>query len=245
MAEGSIRAAAVQHAAVRASERFLSWPRAAAIAFFLVFAAIWDEGHVHDDGVVYYFFLRRALGSGDDYSAVAFQFGSAFWNAPFYLVSQLVAVRGQLDGYHAGEVAIAVAANAAVVVTLYLGWRILRELDLPRGPAVLLLALFGTPLWFYGSVWVSYKHVVDTLYMTAAFFFLLEATRENCRRLSYVAAGTCLGLLAVTRFANIAVWAAIFAVLIAYRLWRAASWTFVTATIATVVLLLVPVVRHI
>ena len=41
-----------------------------------------------------------------------------------------------------------VASNAAVVLTLYLGWRILRELELPRGPAVLLLTLFGTPLFY-------------------------------------------------------------------------------------------------
>ena len=40
----------------------------------------------------------------------------------------------------------------------------LHRRGLPRGPAVLLLALFGTPLWFYGVLQPSYKHAADTLY---------------------------------------------------------------------------------
>ena len=55
---------------------------------------------------------------------VAYQFGNAFWNAPFWLVSQLVAVRGNFDHFQAGQVAVTIASNCAVLVTLYLGWRI-------------------------------------------------------------------------------------------------------------------------
>ena len=54
-------------------------------------------------------------------------------------------MRGELDRYHAGEVGTAVAANAAGVLALYLGWRILQRLELPRSPGLLLLVLFGTP----------------------------------------------------------------------------------------------------
>ena len=71
------------------------------------------------------------------------------------------------------------AFTAAVVLTLYLGWRILRELDLPRGPAVLLLTLFGTPLFYYGALAPSYKHASDTLYATARGLKYASATREQ------------------------------------------------------------------
>src|SRR3954465_4150418 len=141
MAELTLAAARVRQSAVATTERFFTWPRAIAVGFFLLFAATFDDAHAHEDGLVYYLFLRRLFGA--EPHGVAYQFGSAFWNAPFYLVSQLVALRGQLDAFHAGEIALAVGANAAVVVTLYFGWRILRELELPRGAAVLLLTLFG------------------------------------------------------------------------------------------------------
>ena len=61
------------------------------------------------------------------------------------------------------------------MLVLYLGWRILRELDLPRGPGLLLLVLFGTPLWYYVVVEPGYKHAADTLYFTGAALLLLLA----------------------------------------------------------------------
>src|SRR4051812_9003982 len=170
MAELTLAAARVRQSAAATTERFFTWPRAIAVGIFLLFAATFDDAHAHEDGLVYYLFLRRLFGV--EPHGVAYQFGSAFWNAPFYLVSQLAALRGEFGAYHAGEVSLAMAANAAVVLTLYFVWRILRELDLPRGGAVLLLTLFGTPLWFYGAVWDSYKHAADALYATAGFWFL-------------------------------------------------------------------------
>ena len=147
MAEVSVPVAPprVEAVSTRAAERFLSLPRCAALAFVTLFALTFDDGFVHDDGVGYFTFLRRLFGA--DQAGVAYQFGSAFWNAPFYLASQLVAARGELDRFHAGEIGVNVASNVAMILCLYLGWLILRELELPRGPAVLLLTLFGTPLF--------------------------------------------------------------------------------------------------
>ena len=133
-----------------ASERFLTRPRIVGLLVFLLFALSFDDGKVQDDGVYYFDFLRKLFGVHTN--TAAYQFGSAFWNAPFWLASQLVAVRGGFDHFHSGEIAVNVASNAAVLITLYLGWRILRELELPRGPIVLLLTLFGTPLFFYGAM---------------------------------------------------------------------------------------------
>jgi hypothetical protein len=229
----------------RASERFFTAPRAAAVGVFTLFALTFDVAKVQDDGLVYFDFLRKAFGASTQSPAVAYQFGSAFWNIPFYLVSQLVAARGELDRYHSSEVAFTVGSNLAVVLTLYLGWRILRELDLPRGPAVLLLTLFGTPLFYYGALQPSYKHAVDTLYTTAAFWFVLRSSKDDARRWEYVAAGCCFALMLVTRYANVAQIAAVLAVFLALRLRRAAAWMLAAGALAAVVLFAVPIVRHI
>jgi hypothetical protein len=232
-----------ERVAAETRERFLTVPRAGVVVFFLLFAATYDEGRVHEDGVTYFAFLRTLFGA--DTPAAAYQFGSAFWNAPFYLVSQLVAARGQFDHYHAGEVSVAVASNAAIVLTLYLGWRILKELNLPRGPGVLLLTLFGTPLFFFGAVWVSYKHAADTLYATAAFWFVLRSTRNDARRRDYIAAGTCLALLLATRYANLALAIGILTAFAVLGLRRAATWMLTALVLVSIPIFELPVIRHI
>jgi hypothetical protein len=226
-----------------AQERFLTLPRLAGIGLFLLFALSLDVTEVQDDGAVYYDFLRKLFGANVD--AAAYQFGGSIWNAPFYLASQLVALVGDYDRYHSGAVGVVIASNAAVVAALYLGWRILRELDLPRGPGVLLLTVFGTPLYFYAVLRPSYKHAADTLYATAAVFFLLRSLRPSARRLDFVAAGVCFGLLLVTRYANVALLVGVIATLVATRYVRAATWMLGAAVLTSAILLTIPVVRHI
>jgi dolichyl-phosphate-mannose-protein mannosyltransferase len=227
----------------RARERFLTLPRAAAVGVFVLFALSFDDGHVSDDGTVYFNFLRRFFGAHN--AAVAYQFGSSVWNSPFYLASQLAAARGGLDRFHAGEVSVNAASNVAVLVSLYLGWRILRELDLPRGPAVIMLTLFGTPLYYYGVLSPSYKHAADALYATALMWFALRASRLEARRRDLVAAGVCMGLELVTRYANIALIFGIAVVYVAYGLRRRVAWMLGTAVAVVAVLLVLPVIRHI
>jgi hypothetical protein len=227
----------------RAAERFFTWPRTAAVAVFLLFAFTFEDGRVHDDGVVYFDFLRRVFGAQND--GVAYQFGSALWNAPFYLVSLPIAARGEFDKFVAGQVAVTLASNAAVVAALYFGWLILRELDLPRGPAVLLLTLFGTPLWFYGALTTSYKHAADALYATVAFWLVLRSIRAGARGRDYVAAGALLGLLVVTRYANAAIAIAVLGMLALFGYRRATRWMSAAAAVAAILLVLVPVARHI
>jgi Dolichyl-phosphate-mannose-protein mannosyltransferase len=224
-------------------ERFLTLPRCVALALVVLVALSFDGSTVHDDGVVYFSFLRRIFGA--DTPTVAYQFGSTFWNAPFYLASQLVATRGQFNHYHSGEIAVAVASNVAMLLCLYVGWLILRDLSLPRGAAVLLLSLFGTPLFFYGIFSPSYKHAADTLYVTAACWFLLRSTRENARRHEFVGAGVFLGLAVCTRYANASILLAFVCVFAASRLRRAATWILSVSVAATALLLLVPVIRGI
>lgn len=233
-------AATREHA--RPTERFLSPGRTIAVAAFTLFALTFVAPSVHDDGIYYFYFLRRLFGVHTP--AEAYQFGSVFWTAPFWLVSQLVAVRGQFDYYHAGEMGTAVASSAAVLVTMYLGWSILKQLALPRGPAVLLLTVFGTPLWYYGVASPSYKHAADTLYATAAFWCLLRATELPARRY-LIGAGAFLALLLATRYANAGLLVGAL-LMFAPRRWRQGLPVLATTTAAlALVLFVLPVVRGI
>ena len=101
-----------------------------------------------------------------------------------------------------------VAANAAFVLTLYLGWRLLRELELPRGPAVLFLTVFGSPLFYYVVFEPSAKHAVDTLVITAASLLTLRLLQAGTTRQA-VALGALAGLSVNTRYVNVAFFLAI------------------------------------
>jgi len=241
----SLPRARAEPARARAAERFLSRGRLAALVPVALFALTFDLAVVQDDGTVYFDFLARVLGDPTQARAVAYQFGSAFWTLPFYLASKLVALRGGFDGYHSAEVATTVAANAALLVCLYAGWRILRELDLPRGPAVLLTTLFGTPLFYYGVLQPSYKHAADALYATVGFWFVLRATLPGARRRDYAAAGVCLALMLATRYANVALCVPALAVLTAFRFRRAAAWIAGVGAVTCVLVFALPIVRHV
>jgi hypothetical protein len=226
-----------------AAERFLSPARIVGIALFVLFAATFDAPAVKDDGFIYFDFVRKLFGV--DAPAIAYQFGSAFLTAPFYLGSRLIAARGELGAYHAAEVATAVAANVAVIIALYFGWRILRELGLPRGPVVLLLTLFGTPLFNGGALSPVGKHAADTAYATAMFWFAWRSQQPDARRRDYVALGVCFGLLLATRYANIAFVLGVLGVFAVLRLRSAIVWAAATTVAVCVLLFGLPVVRHI
>jgi hypothetical protein len=241
--EVSVARSRAERTSTVAGERFLSRGRVAALLGFGLFALTFDLVKVQDDGTIYFDYLRRVFGINT--GGVAYQVGSAFWTAPFWLVSQAVAVTGGYGHFQSGQVAVTVAANAAILLTLYFGWRILRELDLPRGPAVLLLTLFGSPLWYYGVLQPSYKHAADTLYATTALWYVLRATRADVKRHEYVAAGLCLALMLATRYANAGFVAALLVSLWVLRLRRSTVWiTLATAGFAAAIFLL-PFIRHI
>src|SRR5438552_13213162 len=150
---GRSRALAVAGAQERVrSERFFSRPMLVALAVSGLFAVTFSAFQVKGDALVYFNMMRRFFGEKPDF-AFAYQFGSDVWNAPFFLVGKgLGAIFGfQPHIFHVSfeELSITAAAQVALVVTLYFGWRILRDLDLPAGPAVLFLTVFGSPLFFY------------------------------------------------------------------------------------------------
>lgn len=120
------------------AERFLTWPMAIGFALYALFALTFSLFKVKGDALVYFNLLRRFFGEETDF-AYAYQFGSAVWNGPFFLVGKGlgIAFGSQPRIFHVSfeEISITFAANAALVLTLYLGWRILRASGCREGRA--------------------------------------------------------------------------------------------------------------
>ena len=138
---------------------------------------------VANDGLVYFNFLRRFLGEDVAPEGYAYQFGVAFFNLPFYVVGRALDAIGldTLFGAPTPQTFIGVASNAALLADALAPWSILRRLELPAGPAVLLLALFGSPLFYYTAFQPSYKHAVDALAFTAAAYLCCARPRSPRR----------------------------------------------------------------
>ncbi len=216
------------------------------IAIYLFLMLSYVQVKVNNDGLVYYDFMRRLV--GEDVRGYAYQFGTSFWNLPFYLLGRLISVIGvgnTVSGLEVGNIAVAVATNVAVIVIFYLAWRIIRDLGLRGGPGAILLTTFGTPLFYYAIFQPAYKHAVDTLVVTLLAFLLLRADREPGKTRVAVALGVIMAVAISIRYAD--------AVLIIgpiYVLLRARSFvqTYLLVTIALVgstAILLIPLVRGI
>lgn len=185
---------------------FVSPRNGVAFGLYALFAVTFASFRVSNDGLVYYHFLRRFLGeSVPSGSGYAYQFGVAYFNAPFYLAGRAVEeVTGgsSIFGAPIHEAAIGVASNVALALTLFVGWKLLRRLELPAGPGVLLLALFGSPLFYYTAFQPSYKHAVDALFLTLVAYLLLDAVERPSTRTA-LALGACLAMLVAVRYANV------------------------------------------
>jgi hypothetical protein len=226
-------------------QRFLTPAMAGALGLYALVVVSFGSLRVNNDGLVYYEFVRRLFGDEAGEGPGTRQFASALFNLPFYAVARgLQSVVGIDDvlGAPIGQFAIVAATIAATVLTLWLGWRLLIDLDLPAGPAVLLLALAGSPLFYYAVFEPTYKHAVDAL-LTTALAVLLVRVAENPANGWVVALGACLGALILVRSANVAlVPGALVPVLV--RRHRSGVLLTLTATAATVaVLLAVPAAR--
>ena len=216
------------------------------LAFYLLFVVTFASFRVNNDGLVYYNFLRRFLGE-DVPAAHSREFGAALFNVPFYAVAkgfQKLTPLHSAFGAPLGQVSITVASTAAVLVTLYLGWRILGELELPNGPAVLLITLFGSPLFYYAVFQPSYKHAVDVLFATLFAFLLLRATEGADRRL-LLALGACLGVMVTIRYVNVAFFAGVLTAFLVRRQPRAAGTVALAMLVTALAVVSLPGLRGI
>lgn len=204
----------------KSDERFLTRAMVVGLSVYAAFALTFSYFQIKGDALVYFNLMRRFFGERLPEGAVAYQFGSTLWNTPFFLVGKLLA---SIFGYqpkifHVSfqEIAITVATNAAFLTTLYLGWRILRELQLPRNPAVLLLTAFGTPLFYYVVFDPAGKHAVDTLAVTAAAYVALRTHSSRALRWP-IALGVLAGWAVNIRVVNAAFFIVLFCALLLQR----------------------------
>ena len=217
-----------------------------AFVVYGLFAITFSSFQVAGDGLVYFNLLQRFFGEHPD-SAFAYQFGSDLWNWPFFLVGKgLGAIFGyQPRTFHVSfeEISITFATNAAFVLTLYLGWRLLRELDLPRGPLVLFLTVFGSPLFWAVVFEPAGKHAVDTLVVTATMLLVLRLYREHSDRLA-LALGALGGVALNIRYVNIALLLGLACFLAVHRR-RALALGAVAAVVVGAVIFSLPALRGI
>jgi hypothetical protein len=227
---------------------FVSLRNGVALLLYLAFTVTFASFRVSNDGLVYYDFLRRFfgehVGGGGGY---AYQFGVAFFNAPFWLAARAVqAVTGWSSAFGAPlpQGSIALASNVALGLTLFLGWKLLRRLELPAGPGVLLLALFGSPLFYYTAFQPSYKHAVDALFVTAVAYLLLEASESATTRRALLL-GACLAYLASIRYANVGLVPGALLVFALARDWARTRVAVVALVAVGAVVFALPGARHI
>lgn len=226
--------------------RFASRSMLVGLGLYGVFALTFASFRVANDGLVYFNFLRRFLGEDVAPDGYAYQFGVAFFNVPFYLAGRALDAAGidSLLGAPTRETFIGIASNAALVASLWLAWRTLRRLELPAGPVVLFLAVFGSPLFYYTAFQPSYKHAVDALAFTGAAYLLLRAT-EAPSPWALLGLGACLGFLVTTRYANVALLPGMLLPFAWRREWRAVARVAVAFAGAAAILFALPAARGI
>ena len=229
-----------------AAGRFLSAPMAVAVGFYGVLTVTFAHFVVTNDALVYYDFLRRLLGA-DVVTSYSRGFGSALFDLPFYLAARAIDLATGLSsafGASLGEVSVTAATMVALVLTLYLGWRVLVELELPAGPAVLLLALFGSPLFYYAVFQTTYKHAVDALGFTLVAFLLLRTLRRP-KAWTLLALGASLAFLVAIRPANVTLVPGVLVALLLKRELRAGGLVVVATVAFTALLFAIPRARGI
>lgn len=239
------RAGAIARTAL-ADGRFLSPRMLACLGAYLFIALSFTEARVTNDGEVYYRFMQRLV--GENVAGYAYQFGIVIWNLPFYLAGRLLGAtlgRDSVGALPLGELSVAIAAHAAVLVIFYLSWRLLREFQLPARPEVILLTVFGTPLFYYAVFQPSYKHAVDTLAICLMFFLLLRAAESPRSLMLCVAIGAVLAISINVRYANVALLAGPLYLFLRSREFRAAYTVISVAVAGAALILAVPLLRGI
>lgn len=222
-----------------ASARFLSPATLALIALYLLFTITYASYSVNNDGQVYLDFMRRLTGEHVT-SPSTHQFGSAVFALPFFLVARVLGLAGvhTMGGAPLEQVSMVVATTAAMLLIAYLGWRLLREFQLPASPLVLAVAVVGTPLFYYAVFQPTYKHVIDTLYIVAATLTLVHAIRRPTRW-SLILLGALLAVSITTRTANAALLPGMLLPFALKRRWRTGGAVIATTVVVLGVLLVI------
>lgn len=222
--------------------RFLTRRMGFALGLYLLVAASLCSYSVDNDGRVYLGVMRRLTGQ----SATApstHQFGSALVTMPLFLLARLLDALGihTIRSAPLEQVSMAVTTAIALVVAVYLGWRLLTRLDLPAGPGVIALVVVGTPLFYYAALQGTYKHTIDAMVVTLEWLLLLQLVRRPSNRV-LLALAVCLALSVTIRTANAALIPGMLVPFLLRKEVRRAGALLGTTAIATVLLASIPAI---
>lgn len=148
-------------------------------------------------------FLRLMFGEVD--RASGYQFGLAFLWSPFYAGGKLLSAAGvpRIGGEPAGIAMIALGTSLLILVICALLVPVLRSMGFRHESVVLLTAVFGSPLLFYGSFNTGLSHAADTLLYTSLVFLLYRYFHSPRPSLWLPAAmGAVAGYAATVRLFN-------------------------------------------
>ena len=184
-------------------------------------------------------FLRLLFGETDD--AFGYQFGLAFLWSPFYAIAKLANAVGieTVDGNSVGIAAIALGTSVLVAATCILLLPVLRGLGLRQEGTVLFLSVFGTPLFFYGTVGPGLSHVPEAFLVTAIVLLLYRYLLAESPRLA-LAIGAVGGYAVTVRFFSAFVVVAVVVGLAFYRHYRGAVTICLAAAASFALLASIP-----
>jgi hypothetical protein len=216
----------------------------AALTCWFLFLALFGVFDPSGDGYGLVF-LENLVGDHHDPHVKAYQFGLAFFEAPFYLLGKLlvaIGVPSTIGGYGFATGSIAVGMALVVVLICALLLPLFERLGLSHSTFALFACVFGSPLVYYGSFQTGQSHVVDTLLFTTLVVLVFRYFREDrpSPRLALVM-GVVLGVSMSVRYFSGAEAPALLAGLLLLRRRKDAALVAVTAPVTLGLLALVPI----
>jgi len=153
-------------------------------SIFLFFAFGFNVYRVQSDGTFYYSFLEYILRIPDPESVSVlsnnpgfYQSGCAYFNVPFYLVAYLAEklFPGPIsfNGITLRQIAINLASNFYMLLSLLLSVRILKRLNFKYRILPVLSVLFSTTAFTAAVIVPSFNHAVDIFLVTLTVYFFI------------------------------------------------------------------------
>ena len=151
------------------------------IFLFCLFAFGFNIYRIQGDGAFYYNFLERILNIPDPETSADngfMQSGCAYFNAPFYLaaytVERVFHKKWDWRGITLRAVAINLASNFYVILSILIAVRILRRLKYRHVIIPVTSVLFSTSVFVTAVVMPGYNHAVDVFINTLFIYLFIE-----------------------------------------------------------------------
>jgi hypothetical protein len=196
----------------------------APVAILAVAVALFSPLQIAGDGKWYFVFLAHLFGDTKQLWTGGI-FGLALMNAPFYAIGKLLHAFGvhSIDGSPTTMALVALGGNIYMLFSAAVAAVTIRALGITSRTFVVLAAVVGSPLLYYGLFLPSGNHSVETFLVTAATGLLLLRFRKPHLELELtIAVGAVLGMAAATRYSLAAMVGGLAVVELCYRRWKPA-----------------------